>query len=104
MYIDLSVIPKDRPAAVIIPDKECGKAFLNEMRARYPKKVSNWYYATYIRDICYIPHFENGWGMTVWNVHAARNAGYAIIQWEEISATEVLETGVSEYSLSMLLE
>ena len=104
MYIDLSVIPRDKPAAVVIPDRECGKAFLSEMRTHYPEKVSNWNRAEYSRNICYIPHFESSWRMTMWNVPKAREAGYTIIEWEDVTGTAALETGISEYSISMLLE
>lgn len=104
MYIDFSVIPNDKPAAVVIPDKECAEVFLNEMRIHYPEKTSAWERAEFSHDICYIPHFENGWGMTIWNVTKAKEAGYAIVEWEEITALPTLETGTSEYSISMLLE
>lgn len=104
MYIDLSAIPKDKPAAVVIPDRECAAAFLNEMRIHYPEKTSAWKRVEFSRDICYIPHFENGWGMTIWNIPKARQAGYAIVEWEQISGLSTLETGISEYSISMLLE
>lgn len=104
MYIDLSRIPDDEPAAVEIPSKECAEAFLSEMRARYPEKVRSWRRAEYHNGICYIPHFENGWGMTIWNVLSAKEAEYTIVRWEEVSVLETLETGISEYSISMLLE
>lgn len=104
MHIDLSLIPKNVPAAVVIPNKEFAKAFLDEMKVHYPERVSNWNRATYYHDICYIPHFESHWGMTTWSVSQAKAAGYPIVWWNEISQLEELDTGVSEYSISMLLE
>ena len=104
MYIDLSAIPKDKPAAVVIPDRECAEAFLKEMKTSHPEKVQAWRVADYSYDICYIPHFECGRGMTIWNVTEAKRAGYEIVEWEQISGLSTLETGISEYGISMLLE
>lgn len=105
MYIDLERIPKDRPAAVVIPNDECAEMFLDAMKLSYPERVKSWdkAYTYYGKNTCFIPHFEMHGGMTYWDVESARRNKYTIIEWEYICPVADLTIEPSDCDISLLL-
>lgn len=109
MQIDLNRIPRDRVAAVHIPDREHAQIFLDEMKARHPNKVTAWNVGLFDLDnyfdggVCYIPHFECNMGMTYWSLNKAIEAGYTIVKWDDISVVmSDLVTEPGDISIDLL--
>lgn len=106
MNINLDVIPKDKPAAVKIPNAECGKEFIRAMKKYYPKHAIGWNIHgsyPYGPNLCFVPHFESqNRAMTYWKELPAKEAGYQILEWNDVCVDVSICTGQSDMPIESL--
>lgn len=110
MKVDLDRIPKDRPCAIHIPTIEHGRAFLDEMRVRYPDMVETWCDAYYYEHRTqsggnyYFPRFHQTIPrMTHGDRTVYIDMGVELMSFDDILVTEVeLDTVLGDMPIESL--